>query len=234
MKKIWTKIANIKNHFTKQTALYFLYMVFACSLIIANTISAKLMTLPFELFGQPVQLTVGAIVYPITFIVTDIIGEKYGHKESKIAIVGGFICQVICTLLIMLAQIIPTSDNNMQEHYVALLGQNWIFVLASLTAYLISQFTDRFVFHKIKNIFIRKNNFKMKWLYSGASTVIGQFLDSTIYALIAFGLGFGFLWNNPLALVGMILAQWIIKTLISLVSIPIFYLFTIERRKKIE
>lgn len=210
--------------------LYILYMVFSMALITANCIAAKVFDTGLTLNGAPVVLTVGAICYPLTFLVTDIIGEMWGKKEANTAVLGGFICQVISTIIIIIARILPPNDPATQDAYVALLGQNYIFVIASLTAYLASQKWDVFVFHKIRNAWIAKHGTTKggKWIWNNVGTITSQCIDSILYAGIAFGIGFGWLADKSMhaALFNMILAQWIIKMILALVDTPFFYLLT--------
>ena len=210
--------------------LYILYMVFSMALITANCIASKVFNTGLTLNGAPVVLTVGAICYPITFLVTDVLGEMWGKKEANVAVLGGFICQVISTVIIVIARILPANDPETQNAYVALLGQNYIFVIASLVAYLASQKWDVFVFHKIRDAWIKKHGTTKggKWLWNNGSTITSQLIDSILYASIAFGIGFGWLGDSSMhaALFNMILAQWIIKLILALIDTPFFYLLT--------
>ena len=74
-----------------QKNLYLLYMLFGVALVTANAIATKVFDMGFTVFGNEVTLTVGVICYPVTFLVTDIIGEIWGKKESSIAVKFGFI-----------------------------------------------------------------------------------------------------------------------------------------------
>ena len=207
--------------------LYLLYMLFGIALVTANCIASKVMIMPFNLFGAPVTVTVGIICYPFTFLVTDIISEIWGKKEAQYAVNFGFVCQIVSTLMVVIARYLPAADPEMQTHYVALLGQTWTFVIASLVAYSCSQRWDVYVFHKIRNAYIAKHGSTRggKWIWNNVGTITSQLIDSILYACIAFGLGFGWLFNPEMrvTLVNMIIAQWLIKTLIALLDTPIFY-----------
>lgn len=213
--------------------LYLLYMLFGVVLVTANAIAAKVFDTGLTLFGSPVTLTVGAICYPVTFLVTDIIGEIWGKRESKIAVRFGFICQVVATFFIIVARYLKPVDSAMQDSYVMLLGQNWVFVIASLVAFLFSQSWDVMVFHKIRDAYIKKHGTRAggRWIWNNASTVTSQFFDSVIYATIAFGLGFGWLFDSKMRpmLFAMIIGQWLVKAVIALLDTPFFYLFTRDR-----
>lgn len=215
--------------------LYLLYMLFGVALITANCIASKLMILPFQMFGSAVTITCGVIVYPITFLVTDILGEIWGKKEAGLAVKFGFICQVIAMAIIVIARYIPAADANMQEAYVNLLGQNAMFVVASLSAYLCSQKWDVFIFHKIRDAYIKKHGSTKggKWIWNNVGTMTSQLLDSSIYVLVAFGLGFKWLWTPGMAtmMLNMIIAQWLFKVAIAALDTPFFYWFTREGKR---
>lgn len=210
--------------------LYILYMVFAVMLITANCVASKIFTTGINLFGAPVTLTSGALAYPFTFLCTDIIGEIWGKEKANIAVKGGFICQLFSTALIILVRYFPTTDAAMQESYVTLLGQNWVFVVASLVAYVCSQSLDVKLFHAIRGRYIRKHGSTKggKWIWNNAGTMTSQLVDSIVYVLIAFGFGFGWLFQDGMRIVlfNMILGQWLFKIVLAALDTPLFYLFT--------
>lgn len=216
-----------------QSNLYLLYMIFGVALVTANAIASKVFDMGFTIFGNEVTLTVGAICYPITFLVTDVIGEIWGKKESRLAVRYGFICQLVSTLIIIIARYLPAVDEGMQDSYVALLGQNWVFVVASMVAFLASQSWDVFVFHKLRDNYIKKHGSRKggRWIWNNGSTIGSQLIDSIIYVLIAFGFGFGWLFDSNMhgMLFSMVVGQFIIKTVLALLDTPIFYLLTRER-----
>ena len=215
--------------------LYILYMVFAVMLITANCVASKIFTTGINLFGAPVTLTSGALAYPFTFLCTDIIGEIWGKEKANIAVKGGFICQLFSTALIILVRYFPTTDAAMQESYVTLLGQNWVFVVASLVAYVCSQTIDVNLFHAIRGWYIKKHGSTKggKWIWNNVGTMTSQLVDSVVYVFVAFGFGFGWLFQDGMRLVlfNMILGQWLFKVAIAALDTPLFYLFTRRSRE---
>ena len=213
-----------------QENLYLLYMIFAVGLVTANAISAKLFNMGFSILGNPVTLTVGAICYPITFLVTDIIGEIWGKYEAKIAVKFGFVCQIIATFIIIVARYLPPVDDSVQISYVTLMGQNWVFVIASLSAFLISQSWDVFVFHKIRDYYIMKhgNRDGGRWIWNNCSTIGSQLIDSVVYVIVAFGFGFGWLFDSSMhgMMLSMVVGQFLIKAILAILDTPIFYITT--------
>lgn len=211
-----------------QNNLLLLYMVFGVSLVIANVVTGKLIDVPINLFGQHIQLPGAAVCYAITFLMTDVIGEIWGKKEANLCVRWGFICQVLATLLIIFTQKLPAVDPEMQAHYDALLGQNWVFVIGSLAGYLVSQSWDVFVFHKIRDKVLENKGNKARWIWNNASTMTSQILDTVIFIGIAFGLGFGWFWKPEMhmPLIAMMIGQYVLKFILAALDTPIFYLMT--------
>lgn len=212
--------------------LILLSMIFAVSLVISNVVTAKTIQTGIPLFGNSTITIPGAAVcYAITFLMTDIIGEIWGKKEANQTVILGFFCQILASLLILFTQYLPAANQDMQQAYNMLLGQNWIFVIGSLVAYFISQSWDVWIFHKLRDKHIREhgNTGKGRWIWNNASTMTSQILDTVIFIIISFGLGFGWIWNNPIGLLNMCIGQYLIKFLLALIDTPFFYFFTRKR-----
>lgn len=213
-----------------QNNLYLLYTIFCTVLVTANAISSKIFTTGIPLFGSTITLTVGAICYPVTFLVTDIIGEIWGAKEASDAVKYGFICQVISTIFVAVAKLLPAVDPEMQTSYVMLMSQNWVFVLASLSAFVVSQSWDVYIFHRIRTAYINKHGSRAggRWIWNNASTMTSQLFDSVIYVIVAFGFGFGWLFDASMygTMFAMIIGQYLVKFIIAFLDTPIFYLLT--------
>lgn len=204
--------------------LNILTIIFIVSLVIANVITGKIIDTGITLFGQPLTIAGAIICYPICYLITDIVGEVWGKQEANKIVKYGFIGQVIATLIVFITTYTPYIDPAMQEAYTKLLGQNWVFVVGSLSAYLISQYLDVHIFHTLKD----KGG--AKWIRNNASTMTSQFVDTAVFITIAFGLGFGWLFDNQIALMNMLIGQYLIKLIIAVLDTPIFYLLTKERR----
>lgn len=210
--------------------LYLLYMIFGVMLVTANCVATKIFTTGIYLFGAPITLTSGALAYPFTFVITDIIGEIWGREKADVAVEGGFIAQLMSTGMIILCRYFPATDPGVQDAYVTMLGQSWVFVLASLIAYVCSQNVDVRLFHAIRNKYIAKHDSTKggKWIWNNTATITSQLLDSIIYVVVAFGFGFKWFWaaDTRLLMFNMILGQWIIKSALAFLDTPFFYFFT--------
>lgn len=208
--------------------LNILTVIFVVTLVIANVVTGKIINTNIILFGNIVTIPGAIICYPITYLITDIVGEIWGKSKANDIVRYGFIGQIVGTLIIMVTKYTPYLDIDTQKAYIKLLGQNWIFVIGSLVAYLISQHVDVVIFHKLRDYFIstNKNVFKYKWIWNNASTIISQFIDTLIFIIIAFGFGFGWLFNNQFTLINMLIGQYFVKFIIALLDTPIFYILT--------
>lgn len=212
--------------------LILLNVIFAVSLVISNVVTAKLIDTGVPLFGGIIKLPGAGVCYAFTFLATDIIGEIWGKEEANKTVLFGLAGQIFATLLIILTQFLPAADPAMQETYTKLLGQNWIFVVASLAGYIVSQKWDIWVFHKIREKYIAKHGHtKHRWIWNNASTMTSQIFDTVVFIGIAFGLGFGWLFQAEMrpVLASMMVGQYIFKLLLAALDTPFFYLLT---RKK--
>jgi uncharacterized integral membrane protein (TIGR00697 family) len=207
-------------------ALNILTIVFIVSLVISNVITGKVIDTGITLFGNPVTIAGAVICYPICYLITDIVGEMWGKREANKIVKYGFIGQVLATLIIVATTYTPYLDMDMQAAYVKLLGQNWVFVAGSLSAYLASQYLDVHIFHTLKE----KTNGKSKWIRNNASTMLSQLVDTAIFIIIAFGFGFGWIFDNQVALLNMVIGQYLIKLIIAVLDTVPFYILTRERR----
>jgi len=212
------------------TNLMLCAMAFAVALVISNVITAKTIQTGIPLFGSTVLVPSAVICYCITFLMTDVIGEIWGRKEAQTVVFGGFGCQILATLMIVIAEALPAADPAMQSAYTMLLGQNWVFVVASMTAYLMSQSWDVFVFHAIRNRMLSREGGSVasRWVWNNASTMTSQIIDTVVFIGIAFGLGFGWLFDAAMLpqLGAMMVGQYLCKLVLAALDTPFFYLLT--------
>ena len=205
-------------------------MVFAVALVISNVVTGKVIATGIPLFGTTIALPGAAVCYAITFLMTDVIGEIWGRKEAQVVVWWGFACQLLATGLIIFTQVLPAVDHEMQSAYDMLLGQNVIFVIGSMTAYLLSQSWDVFIFHKIRNCVLnkRKGGYAWRWLWNNASTMTSQIIDTVVFIGIAFGVGFGWLFDAAMLpqLGAMMVGQYLLKFCLAAIDTPFFYLLT--------
>ena len=182
--------------------------IFITSLLIANVVSAKIVTL------GGLVIPAAIVAYPLTFLMTDVIGEIWGKEQANETVKLGFICQLISLILIGLAILLPVApfaDN--QAEFKGIMAQSFRVVAASLAAYYCSQSWDVWVFHKI-----REKGTGNKWLRNNLSTMTSQIIDTAIFITIAFIGTVPNIWV-------MIGSQYLIKCIYALLdTIPFYYL----------
>lgn len=197
--------------------LFYLTALFSGLLVLSNILGIKIFNI-----GE-FMLPAAVIVYMITFLVTDVIGEVYGKNMARRTIRAGFITQVIALFFIYLAiELPPAPTFDMQGEYEMILGGSFQLILASLISYIVSQNIDVTIFHRLKE----KHGAKKLWLRNNVSAAVTQFVDTTLFILIGF-------WGiMPFeVLISMIFMQYIAKFFIMLFDTPIVYILVHFARK---
>jgi len=211
----------IKQKFDSNNSdLYLFFIVlFISSIISANTIAVKIISI----FGF--ILPAGVIVFPISYIIGDVLTEVYGFRKAKKAIWLGFLANLLYVLSISIAKILPSAHIWLdQTIFVKILGQTPRLLGASLLGYLFGSFSNSLVLSKMKKI----SKGKMLWVRTISSTIVGEGVDSLIFITIAF---FAKVPNT--VIYSMILNQWFFKTAYETVATPITYLI-VSYVKKVE
>lgn len=183
--------------------------LFVTSLLMANILSAKIVA--FAHFVIPAAI----VAYPITFLMTDVIGEIWGKEQANYTVKIGFYCQLVSLLMIGLAILLPIApfaDN--QESFKGVLSSSFRVVAASMISYLCSQCWDVWIFHKLKD-----RNKQHKWIRNNISTISSQIIDTVIFITIAF---VGIVPNIWI----MIFSQYLIKVIFAIFDTLPFYLLT--------
>ena len=195
--------------------------LFVAVLITSNIIAVKpieLINLPFEFVGSSsIVLPAAIIIFPISYIVGDVLTEVYGFRVARGVIWLGFGANLVVVVALWLAGLIPAAGFwGDQEAYDTILGQvPWILV-ASFIAYLIGEFSNSTVLSILKY----RMQGRLLFVRTIGSTVVGQGLDSFIFIYIAFGMGGN--WGAQ-GLLSAALAQWIVKILYETAATPVTY-----------
>lgn len=187
----------------------FLATVFVACLVVANMIASKLVMIGAFVFPAAV------VAYPITFLITDVVGEVYGKKAASRIVHAGLLACIFMVILVWLGEMLPAAPFwKGQEAYQMILSGTPRIVLASLIAYYVSQTHDVWAFHFWKT----KTNNKHLWWRNNASTIVSQIVDTVLFITIAF-------WGIvPISVLGgMLISQYLIKVLIALADTPFCY-----------
>jgi len=195
---------------------------FVVVLVLSNIASsAKIVDLGFSIFGIPMAFDGGTLLFPLAYVLGDILTEVYGFRAAKRVIWTGFAVLAFSSLVFFVLKILPGESSWEAETgsaaYNAVLGgmSSGGIVIASLAGYLAGEFSNSASLSKIKVLT------KGRWLWFRAmvSSLIGELLDSLIFVSIACLTGvFG--WNLFLSLA---LTNYILKCLIEALVLPLTY-----------
>lgn len=224
---------------SKRTILFLvLGSFFIANAIIAEFVGVKIFSVedtlgikPFalSLFGDTYSfnMTAGVLLWPVVFIMTDIINEYFGKHGVRLFsyIAAALIAYAFITVYITmqvspagfwLIKETPEGPLNMQLAFSSVFGQGLWIIIGSLVAFLVGQLIDVYVFHYIKT----KTGNKALWLRSTGSTLVSQFIDSFVVLIIAFYIG----GNWPLKLVLAVgVVNYIYKFCVAAILTPLLY-----------
>jgi hypothetical protein len=183
--------------------------VFVTCLITANIIAVKLVTV------AGVTLPAAVVIFPISYIFGDILTEVYGYARSRQVIWTGFACNLLAVVAIQVGQWLPAASFwNGQSAYVSILGYAPRLLAASFAAYLVGEFLNSLVLAKMK----LATRGRWLWTRTVGSTLVGEGADTVVFITLAF------LGTVPGAQVpGLMLAQWLFKSLYEIVATPVTY-----------
>lgn len=185
--------------------------VYVALIICSNILAYKLATfdLGFATFFAPAA----TIIFAVTFLLTDVVNEKFGRKETQKMIFIAFIAQIATAFFIWLSiSLTPAPFWQDQEIFSKILGFAPRIMLASWIAFLISENVDAYIFSWFKT----KTKGKHLWMRNAFSSIPSMALDSVIFVSIAF---YGIQPLLPL-ITGVIVIKW----LVGIIDIPFMYL----------
>ena len=193
--------------------------LFITCLITANIIVVKLITLgvgPLRLggFEFPAPLPAAIIIFPLSYIIGDILTEVYGYRQARRVIWLGFLCNLIAVIAFWVAGQIPAHEPDVQSAYDRILGLTPRILVASFAAYLVGEFANSFVLAKMK---IRTKG-RFLWTRTIGSTIVGHGLETPVFIAGAFA---GTL--PGVVLVSIIITHWLAKTLYEVAATPFTY-----------
>lgn len=184
--------------------------VFVTCLITANISAVKLV----DLFGF--VLPAAILIFPLSYIIGDVLTEVYGYRKARRVIWLGFFCNLITVAAIWIGQVLPSpSFWDGQAAYERILGYTPRLLAASFLAYLVGEFANSFILAKMKIAT------KGRWLWTRTigSTLVGQGLDSVVFIALAFA------GTIPVhALTEAIVTQWLAKSAYEAAVTPFTYL----------
>ena len=226
---------------------------FVANALVAEFIGVKIFALEntlgvepwnFNLFGQvgALQFSAGVLLWPIVFVMTDVINEYYGKRGIRMLsfLTVGLISYAFIMIFGAIslvpadwwdAQNVSKGVPSMQAAFRVVFGQGLLIIVGSILAFMAAQLVDVLVFHAIK----RRTGEKMIWLRATGSTLVSQFIDSFVVLSVAFKFGPELVQNvepwswSQLLAVGTI--QYAYKFMMAIIMTPLIYFahFRIDR-----
>lgn len=219
---------------------------FVCNALVAEFIGVKIFSLEqtfgfnsfdwkiFGVDGLGLNLSAGVVLWPIVFVMTDIINEYFGKRGVKMLsfLTVGLIIYAFVMVYLAIGlspnewwdQVSGTLSTQNENHlpkmnlaFSKIFGQGLWIIIGSLVAFLVGQFLDVIIFQKIKKI----TGDKKLWLRATGSTLISQLIDSFVVLIIAFYIGADWELTRVLA-IGVV--NYSYKFLIAIILTPIIYL----------
>ncbi len=236
----------------KDTRLFVLLAgFFITNALIAEIIGVKIFSLEktlgilpfqFDFFGEEdlgFNLSAGVLLWPVVFIMTDIINEYYGLKGVRllsflaVALIAYAFIMIFATIGLTPADFWPSShlaiyaENEHPEILKKVGDYNFAFklvfrqglwiIIGSIVAFLVGQIIDVAIFHQIK----KKTGDRLLWLRATGSTIISQLIDSFVVLFIAFYIGAG--WSLGLVM-AIMTVNFIYKLFVAILLTPVIYL----------
>ena len=212
--------------------------IFITNALLAEMIGVKIFSAESTLGLQPAHinilgftmdfnLTAGAVIWPIVFITTDLINEYFGKPGVKrisyftASLIAYSFVVIFITIHLSPADFWVTvkdgdgNDFNMDFAFSKIFGQGQRIIIGSLTAFLLGQLVDVFVFQQLRKV----TGSKKLWLRATGSTLVSQFIDSFVVLFIAF---YGVFTNQQIIAIGI--TNYIYKFTIAIALTPIIYL----------
>jgi len=215
---------------TSPSGIYAVVVATFCGLLLISNIAAtKTITvvdgLP-QVLGGGIFTDGGAILFPLTYVLGDVLAEVYGLRQARRAIWVGFGLAAVAALTFLAVGAAPPGPGyENQEAFVAVLGFVPRIVIASLCGYLAGQFLNAYVLVRIK----KRTAERRMWARLVGSTVVGQFADTALFCVIAFAGVFPTLSS----LISYTVTGYIYKVAVEVIMLPVTYavIRAIKRRE---
>lgn len=183
--------------------------VFITCLLTANIVAAKLVVV------AGVVVPAGIIIFPVSYIVADVLTEVWGYGAARRVIWLGFACNALMVAAIWAAGALPAAPFwKGDAAYAEILGATPRLLAASFVAYLAGEFANAYVMARVKIL----TRGRWLWVRTIGSTIVGEGLDSLVFVTLAFAGAV-----PPGVLAGIVAGQWIFKVLYEAAATPLTY-----------
>ena len=182
-------------------------ILFTVCLIVSNIVEQKLISI-----GK-IEATAGLLIFPVSYIINDLIAEVWGYRKARLIIWYGFLMNFLAVIIFRISIIVPGSSNfTNQAAFELILGNTTRITIASFIAFLFGSFLNAYVMSKMK-IMQHGRGFSLRAILS---TIVGEGADSVIFFSIAFS---GILTFHGLIM--LIITQTAMKTGYEIIALPL-------------
>lgn len=189
----------------------FIAVAFVGFLLLSNITATKLIQMP----GLHLIFDGGAILFPVTYILGDVLAEIYGFTKAKRVILMGFAMSIIASVVFLIVQVAPPAPGyENQAAFEAVLGFVPRIVIASICGYVVGQIVNAWVLVAMK---VRTGEKKM-WARLIGSTIVGEAFDTLIFCTIAF---YGVITGAEF--LNYLLTGYFYKVLVEVILLPVTY-----------
>jgi queuosine precursor transporter len=198
---------------SQEQKINFLKYIFIAAMLLANIVGAKIMTI-----GN-INVSVAIWLLPLLFLITDVLEEVKGQRTVRNLVFSSAAILLFALLFIQLTVWLSPADRYIHnEAFVTIFQNSSRIILASIIAFVISQMHDIWAF----NFWKKKTHGKYLWLRNNLSTIVSQFIDTTIFIFLAFyqiapKFDLAFMWQ-------LILPYYLVKLTLALIDTPFVYL----------
>lgn len=171
-----------KKAYVAERLYYILGALFIAALITCNLIANKFISI--DLGFKTFVISAGVLPYPLTFLITDILSELYGQKRTTHVVLSGLFASIFVLFILWLGAQFPAIEGSPidDETFNQVFQNAWRVIAASMMAYIVAQLIDVRLFHFWKRV----TKGEMLWVRNNFSTVISQFIDTTLVVVILF------------------------------------------------
>jgi hypothetical protein len=202
-----------------------LYVYSALAVIIGNIQVLKTV----DFFYSPEPVALGTVLFSSTFLCTDILSEHFGKDKAQKNVLIGFVSFLFITIVMLITiGFNPSANDWAQDSLVNIFTPMSRFFIASMIAYLISQYFDIWIYSTIRNLTMNR----FLWLRNNLSTILSSLVDNAVFSILAWII----LNPNPETFYNVIMiyifGTYILRIFIALIDTPFIYLSKIFLPRK--
>ena len=202
-----------------------LYVYSALAVIIGNIQVLKTV----DFFYSPEPVALGTVLFASTFLCTDILSEHFGKDKAQKNVLIGFVSFLFITIVMLITiGFNPSANDRAQDSLVNIFAPMSRFFIASMIAYLTSQYFDVWIYSNIKKLTMNR----FLWLRNNLSTILSSLIDNIVFSILAWII----LNPNPETFYNVIMiyifGTYILRIFIALIDTPFMYLSKIFLPRK--